>query len=329
MENKIEKKSLSWEVNVPLATNPFILRDLLKMFVIAFLITFILFSLIFITQGEIESILPIMRVFLIVMSIFTVLMWLIMLLFFGNRLRMRFTLSDKGAAYETLSKRAKMSNRAAIITGLLTGKFGLIGTGLIASSTEDLFIPWKGIAKVIKHPSMEAIALRNNWRVVMIVYCNKDNFNEALEYINQRSSLFSKSTEKRKSPLLRALMYTILTIVAVLPLMTMPYPFEVDLLLILLILGFAMATIWLFPVFGYVVIPLVLVTVSLIIFTGLQVNKSELFGDTYRNYELLFKEEWVFMGIAFLGMAFLIWLSLQALRGKIISMLMGDYEGQN
>lgn len=332
MKNEDAKNSISWEIDIPLATNPFILRDLVKLFAITFFIMFTLFSLIFFTMGEIESIIPMMKVFLVVLGVLMVFFWLIMAVFFGNRFSMRFILTDKTVGYETISRKAKVANRLAIILGLLTGKARLAGTGLIATTTENLEIPWNGIVKITEYPTRRAIALSNSWRTMMIIYCHKDNYEKVLEYIKNQTSQHNNivgSSVKRKSPLLRALLYSFLVIVAVYPLLTAPYPFEISLLIILLIIGFSMATIWLVPIFGYVVITLVLLTAGIIVSIAFKLETSELFGYTYRNYENFYPEDWAFLGMAVLGMSYLVWLSISAIKGKVTSMLMGDYEGEN
>jgi len=121
------------------------------------------------------------------------------------------------------------------------------------------------------------------------------------------------------------LLRTALTILACVPLFRLDYPFKVDLFLPIFIVCFSLATIWLIPLFGYIVIGAVLYVTIVIIAQGLQVHSSQSsFLGNYRGFELLNGDEWVFMALLFSAIIYLLWSSWRAVKGKDESALFLD-----
>jgi hypothetical protein len=99
----------------------------------------------------------------------------------------------------------------------------------------------------------------------------------------------------------------------------------VDLFVSIFILCFAMATVWLIPLFGYVVIAAVIYVTIVIIVQGTQIHTSQYsFLGSYRGFELVHGEEWIGMALLGAALAYLVWSSWRAIKGKDESALFLD-----
>jgi threonine/homoserine/homoserine lactone efflux protein len=90
------------------------------------------------------------------------------------------------------------------------------------------------------------------------------------------------------------------------------YPFELDLFLPLLMMTFALATVWLIPLFGWVVIGCAAILALLITVTGLS------------EFDYLYGYEQAAFVLAYVGLAYLVWFSWRALRGRFVPPLVQD-----
>jgi hypothetical protein len=307
--------SISWDVDIPLATNPVILMDLLKALGGGLLLVFIILAVASLSEGNLEAILNAFKISVILLVVFIVLAWVIMWIFFGNKFHARFTVTRKGTSYETFDKRAKTASRLAIIAGTLLGKPVVAGSGLLAMSQESMFLKWKGVFKTTFDDKRKTIALRNTWRKIIVIYCTKDNYDKVSEFVktqmNSRGSL-----PTAKSPLPGTFLYSVLIILACVPLFLLSqWPFEINLFIPIFILAFALATILFVPLFGFIVIVGVAVLIGMIFY-----NQISGYGFS------LDQQEWIGLILAFIGMTFLVWFSIQALKLRIPSLLMSDVE---
>jgi len=325
-------KEITWEKRVSLITNRYVLQDFLKVFSLSYLIMVLLMGVIFLSQGDIESIVPLLYMFALVNAGLFILCILIMALFFGNSFNLRFTLNNKGVLCEVIDRRAKMSSNVAIIVGLITGRSGTLGAGLLAKSQETTFIPWKGLINLIPDERQKTIALRNSWRRVLVVYTSESNYQEVLQHINKYVVTLEERKVKRiKSPLPGALLQTFLIILASIPIfLELPYPFKIDLLVPIFILCFAQATLWLNRFMAYPVLLGVVYSALSIFYIGFQTQELDYFSlkGTYTNFELISSWEWPSFIILFISLGYFTWFSLSAIKGKLGNMLEKDLSGE-
>jgi hypothetical protein len=141
------------------------------------------------------------------------------------------------------------------------------------------------------------ILLKNEWRTLMAIYCNDENYYEVKEYINNKIEELKKDSkeEKIKNPLPKYIILSIITILMSIPIFTLPYPFEVNLFVPILILFFTLVSIWLIRTLFFVTIG---GSIYLIVFILLK---------------LFEKRESVIFNI-----------SIYSLKGKLLSMLERD-----
>lgn len=326
-------KKMTWDVKIPLITNPMIMLDTVKVFGIAFLIIALLFFIIFGMQGEMETLLPMLGMFGIIFGGLMILSMLIMVIVFGNKFHCRFTISPEGILFENVDKRSKFLNRAAIGTGFLAGSASTMGAGLTAQASEAIGIEWQNIARADFNPKRRTISIANTWRKVMIVYCSNNNWQEVSatvkEYLENTRRPEAQSA-KRRSPLPKLFLLTIAVIIATLPLFDMPYPFEIDLFVPIFLLCFAAASIWLIRFLSVATLLGCGYTIYHIISIGLTRHERVISsGLTNTQFEMLDQGEWIGIIITFICIGFLITLSILQLQGKVRPALEGDLAGEN
>jgi hypothetical protein len=321
----IKNPSISWDISIPLINNPFVFRASLQLCLITGLVTTVLFGSIFIITGEPDVLKSLLTIMAMIIAGLWILMLLVMIISFGNRMEMHFTIDKGRVTCVVTSKRSKLANRLLIVLGLLAQKPGAVGSGVIAISRESQSIEWNRVRLVQYDEKRKVISLRNRWRSLIPIFCLPENYDEVAGSIKEYFHPQLETKLSNKNPLSSLLIRTSLTILSCMPLFRLDYPFNVDLFTPIFILCFSMATIWLIPLFGYVVIGAVLYLVIVIISQGFQVHSSQYASlGNYRGVELITGDEWVFMAILFIAVIYLVWSSWRAIKGKDESGLFMD-----
>jgi hypothetical protein len=319
--------AIEWEMRVPLATNRRILGDMALVFGLGAVIAFLFIAVVMGAQGEWRSLKPLAIAFGAGGAGFFVLGLLIMLVVFGNRMAMRFRVDAKGVVASTVDRRARIANRLAIVAGALARKPSVAGAGLIAAGTETMATRWAGVRRAVYEPSARRIGLRNRWRTVIVLYCTLENYEAVAAAVRAHlAAVPAAKRPERGSPVPALLGWTVAVIVASIPTMTLPWPLTLDLLAPMILLAFAVATVWLIPLFGYVVMAVAAYLVFEVVSAGLATRRNQFSGQLYSGFDSLDGGEWVAVGLFAAGLAFLVWFSLRAVRGRIRSALMGDAE---
>lgn len=250
----------------------------------------------------------------------------VMLIVLGNRMLLRFTVTHDGVLCETLSQTARRANCLAVVIGILAGRPGTAGAGMIGMSQEAVFVEWKSVFTVECSERRQVIILRNRWRQVMLIYCSADNFADIAKFVCHKTEASeTRTAAEMKNPLPDLLLRTVLTMLACAPAFMLSYPFKIDMLIPLLTLCFALATVWLVPLFGYVVMLCTMIMTGMILADGFKIRHSRFasVGD-YRAFELLNGDEWLLLGLTAMGFIWLFRSSWRAVRGRVSSALMTD-----
>ncbi len=174
---------IAWEYRIPVVTNAFLWYDVTKTYVIAYVISVALMSVVFVLAGDPQSVIPIARIFALVFAGLTAVSIPIAFVWYANRIAVRFTLSPAGVRYETLERKDKTLNRLLIVLALLLGRPGAAGTGLLAAGREMEFTKWTDVKKVKPHPALSVITLRSEWRVIQRLYCMPAQYQEIARYV--------------------------------------------------------------------------------------------------------------------------------------------------
>ena len=167
---------LAWDYRLPVLTNLFLWYDLVKVFLIVYVIVLVLMTAIFAMAGDLGSVGAVIKIFAVVCAGLAASSVPIAAVWYANRAHVRFELSRKGVLYRTLEPKDRALNRALFILGVLAGKPSVAGTGLLAASRETEFTPWKDVTRVREHPSLGAISLVGGWRVVQRLHCEREDF---------------------------------------------------------------------------------------------------------------------------------------------------------
>lgn len=323
----MEKKQpeLSWEIDFPLITNSLVLSAWLKAMGAAYLVIMLILGTVLVGTGDAADVPELAGVFALVMIGLFLFGLLIMLVVFGNRFKARFTLTDKGITYEGVDRRARRLARITVVTGAITGSPRTTGAGLLAVSNERVDLDWSGAFEARYHPKQRTIAIRNQWRDLLHLYCTEENYEQVKQRVEQK--LPAKGTTERlsstRSPLPGALFATLLVALATLPLFALEDIVGLDPFVPLLILVFGLATVWLIPLFGWVVLPLegyILVQLVIALFETSELKLISTYR--FRKYELLDAGDWIVMGLAIVGMIYLGVTAWRAVHGRLIPVLM-------
>jgi hypothetical protein len=306
------EKEISWETNISLLTNPMVWKQMAMVIFGACMGMAFILSFIFAVSGEYRDIPAILFISLIISLGLWLLFLLIALVFFGNRMRIRYTMDHNGVLWETVDKRARIANRMVIAAGILGGNLKAAGAGSIAASREKEFVHWKELSDAIYDKHRRMLKLRNRWRTVMLVVCLPDNYDQVVAITKKKiiPAKGASANKKKAKPLGMGLLRTLLVTLMVLPIFALTfYPFELNMFLPLLMFLFALATVWLISFFGWVVI-------GCAVILSLQIGWMSLFEMVFLDtYEIIV----VFLSYA--GLIYLIWFSLRAIRGKVRSVL--------
>lgn len=167
-----------WEYNIPLLTNRYMLLDFSRLFAVVFILTDVI--LLFATGFSFESVIPLTAIGVAVF----IGLFLLTSLLLGNHVRSVFTVDSKGVGSK-MSRRMNKLNAATMVLGALSGKPGVAGSGLLASSRSDSFHPWSIIHTATVDTSNRVISFQNNWRALQRIYCNEDNMSQVVDIVER------------------------------------------------------------------------------------------------------------------------------------------------
>jgi len=320
---------LVWDMEIPLLASGDILGGVLKAFLGALLIMGGLMTVIFGSQGDWHDILPILGMLALVTGGLLGVAALVMGLVFRNRLRVRYSLGSESIRFELTDTTARTTNRLVFWLGLLAGRPQAMGAGLVAQSQETVTMTWEGAFVAVYDPNRFLVTLKNRWRNLLVVHCTPTNYASVANLIERQ--LAAHGTVKRymgkKSPLPGLLGLTVLTVASCVPAFLLSEEYDVHLLLPICLLCFCLATVWLFPLFGYVNLGLIALHVGSVFIDAFSKHRSYFNpSDIYERWTVYDGDDWALLVLAGLGFAWLIYFSVGALRGRFRSALSGDMD---
>lgn len=154
---------LTWDFDIPLITDRFMLWEFFKVSGISALLVPILVGLMgFFVEGELVMLPWQVPVFAFA-AMFV--LFLLASLLLGNRHGATFHVDSDGVGYAA-RRRERCLNRLAIIVGVLGGSPTATGAGLLAASRETMFIPWEDVRRVKVYRGPRVIVLSQLFREV-------------------------------------------------------------------------------------------------------------------------------------------------------------------
>ena len=319
---------IEWEIAVPLLGNRAVMGDWVKLCVATGIVTGGLIGLLLAVQGEWGAVLSVLiAIGALSLGLF-VFGIVIMAVFFGGHMHFKFTLDADGIRCDMVDRRARTANRLALVAGVLAGRPGTAGAGALAMSRESESVAFAGGFRATFNQDSRQIDLRNGWRRLMVVYATPENYAVVAARIDASMGTAGTAARVRTgNPLPKRLGLSALVVIATLPVFALVDTYDVSLFVVLLLLCFAMATLWLIRVFGVVVIGCAAVIVAMVAVSALEVRVSMFDAAvTYRHFEVFDENDLLLILIAGVGLAVLVGMSVAALRGKLPAMLEEDAE---
>jgi len=172
----ISDKTLSWDVRVSLLTTPIILRQTLGVFGVTFILISLFLGALFAWEGQWQGVLPSLAVVALIHLGLVGLALLVMALYFGNRIAMRFEVDRRGVASEVRDVRSQRATRLAMILGLATGNFSAAGAGMLATTGARSFVPWSRVDTLRFDDRRRTVYLCRGWRTLAAVFCDEANY---------------------------------------------------------------------------------------------------------------------------------------------------------
>jgi hypothetical protein len=303
---------VSWDVDVSLLENPVILRAFSYWICITYLVCVVFMSFLSAVRGQWDLIPQFAMIFALICGGLLVLCVVIMLVLYRNKVRMRFAIDDQGIVGAINDRRSSGAGVVATGVGIATANPTLAGAGMIAAAGNGSFTAWPAVVSARYNPRRRTIILRGARRNVGWLVCTPENY----EFISARvREIIANPDRKVIKPkdhfFLKHLLGTILIMLAATPLFMLPYPYEIDMFIPLLLLCFALATQWLIPLFAWINLGAIALLAGMLILTYLDRGMRWLDGG-----------EKLLLAAAFTGLVYLVWFSVLMLRGRMNSALM-------
>jgi hypothetical protein len=321
MADPSRASALSWEIAIPIATNPVVLANVALLFAITGLIVAALLAFVLAMTGSVASIQPALEWTAAATAGLFLVSLVVVMIMFGNRLPLRFRLDAVAAVAEMTDTRLKLAHQVTATLSRLAGRFGLAGAGLIAETSAEQTIAWNSVARAHFHPLLHTISLSNGWRTVLILFCTPQNYAAVAGAVH--TGLAARQVHDFPNPLPRLLLFTFLVLLSSMALFALPYVEKDGVFPALVILFFALGAVWLEPRLAWIVLVGLSWTAVLEAIACAKPRES-LFGGTYRAYQVLDMGDWITLGLAVAGAGFLIWLCAGLLRGRIRAGLAGE-----
>ncbi|MCC6919057.1 MAG: hypothetical protein IT548_07620 [Alphaproteobacteria bacterium] len=320
-----DEKPLEWDSDLRLFGSIMIGQWSVAMAVTALVMT-LLMGTVFAAQGEWAAIGMIAMIAAGAAAGLWLLGFAVMALVFRGRVAVHYRIDSDGITVENRDRVVHGANRAAIVVGALAGKPGLTGAGLIGRSREQESVRWSGGFRAVTDRRRTLIQIRNAWRTVLLVQCTPENFEAASARI--REAMARHGTEGRagrRSPLPFYLAHGLLVLAAAVPLFWLSEEYDISLLLPLLVVAFAEATLWLINLFGWVVLALLTAMAAGVLIDLSELRTSQFVpGRTYSGFDVLGGDDVTGLVVAAIGAGYLAWLSVAGLRGRFLALLVRD-----
>jgi hypothetical protein len=323
----------TWDTGFALLTNRFVVYDGAKLVAWTFGIIAVLFTLISLVQGEPEILPPLLGMFALAVAGLALLGVLIVLIIFRNRFQTRNTITVDGVRVQSISRAARLFNRVAVVAGAVGGSASTAGAGVLAMSGEDVGITWIDLYRVNRHDDQRVLSLMNSWRVVLRLYCTKENYATVMALVTDgaaRGARLRQAEAQTAGPSPYPRMRRMSAFVLLAGLLLVPTPFEISPTPVAIAMIATLVAIWLpaiGPVAGLVGLGAVVWVLIGLLAHGSEVRQlipeSALQGmaapewGKYSAWSTLDRGEWARFCVTAVGLAGLGLTALHAVAGRL------------
>lgn len=306
---------MKWDVEINLLTNMRIWRDLVRVAAITFALAMGLMAFVFAPTGEWEIVGHMALFFALGIVALLGLGLLILTALTGNHFLLSYEINDAGVSCTVTDPRAQAITVGSGIVGLALGSLQATATSLITAASSHRIAPWENVTRVAR--SNGAIDLYGSWRSLLVVYCPPGRDDDIGTEIARHMQVFS-GVQSTGPSLAGLLTWSALVTLASLTQFALPYPFDVHLLTVILLLGFGWACVWLLPPFGLIEMVLVAIALVDLGFDGVERHSGSFLNRPYDHsgFEMLRGDEWGVFGICVASLVFLGWFGWASFRGK-------------
>jgi len=169
-----------------LLTNPVVLRATVLAFVLAYALIAIIVAVILGLDGDLRRMPVFMLALLVGFAGAAVLVLLVMLAVFRNRMRCRYALDDIGFAVTVVDPVARIGASLATMAGAGSGNATLAGAGLAAQAGGREYTRWDRISAVEFRPARRAIVMKAaGWWPVGAIHCEADSYAEVADRVRR------------------------------------------------------------------------------------------------------------------------------------------------
>jgi hypothetical protein len=186
-----ERKALTWEHDLPLATNPFLWWDFFRVVGASLLIMELLVFLMSLIVGD-PLWLP-LWVLGLVAGIFAGLFLIATLLLYGNRYHARFVVDARGVQMEDAGQ-GRWFKWRMILLGVLARQPGAVLGSTSGPSGYAERVSWREVRRVTVHRRLRVVTLSNSWRSMLRLYCPLELFDDVAE---RAQSSVAQSEQRR------------------------------------------------------------------------------------------------------------------------------------
>lgn len=114
---------------------------------------------------------------------------LFIMLVYGGKYHVEYVLDSKGILSRTQPRQARKNrivNSLTVGLGVLSGKPGAAGAGMLAASRQSVSLSWRRIRKVKYKPRGKVIIVRGGPMERIALFCGPDNYHEVERLLKSR-----------------------------------------------------------------------------------------------------------------------------------------------
>jgi len=176
---------MHWATSVPIFRHPVIVRQLCLAIGLPFGVLVVVLCLM---ADDLRSLIYPLS---LIGGLF-VLTWVFIMVVWRGRYEVECMLNSDGVRCRTQKAQAKKNriiNTLTVVLGLLSGKPGVAGAGMLAQSRQDQLIRWKNIRKVKRYPRTHNILVHGGFAEHLALFCTPENYQEVDALVRRRTGM--------------------------------------------------------------------------------------------------------------------------------------------
>ena len=176
--------ALTWVADVPLLTNPVILRAMVLVLGLGYVLVTAIFAVILAIDDRLEHLPSFLLVMLIGFGIVAAMLMFVMLVVFRNRMRCRFIIDDEGVASMVVDRMAMIGGSLAIMAGAASGNAVVAGAGLGSLGSRPEYTSWSRVSGAEYFSDRCFIRLKPTcWWPVGAIHCTAESYPAVAEKV--------------------------------------------------------------------------------------------------------------------------------------------------